>query len=141
MAVVQQRRVGRERAIQALFSLENASPADLDLGLERFWQSVEEPTSKGAMTFAEELIRGVISHREDLDASIQTQSDNWKVERMAKVDRNVLRLGAFELLHTETPGRVVINEAIEVARTFGAESSPAFVNGILDKLARASGRI
>jgi len=141
MPGAQQRHLGRQRAIQALFSLENAAPADLDQGLLRFWGSVEDPTSEVATSFAEELVRGVIGKRSEIDEAIQAQSENWKVERMARVDRNVLRLGTFELLFTETPGRVVINEAIEVARTFGAEGSPAFVNGILDKVARVAGRL
>ncbi|WP_050727480.1 transcription antitermination factor NusB [Vulgatibacter incomptus] len=138
---MQQRHVGRERAVQALFSLENATPAELPQGLAHFWATVDEPTSAAASSFAEELIRGVIENRASLDAAIQAQSESWRVERMAKVDRNVLRLGAFELLHTDTPGRVVINEAVEIARTFGAEGSPAFVNGILDKVARVAGRL
>lgn len=141
MPAPQQRHVGRQRAIQALFSLEAASPADLDQGLAHFWASMDEKTSEGARAFAEELVRGVVSRREELDDAIQAQSENWKVERMARVDRNVLRLGALELLHSDTPGRVVLNEAVELARTFGAEGSPAFVNGVLDKLAKAAGRI
>jgi len=135
------RHVGRQRAVQALFSLENASPAELDQGLEHFWASVEEETPRGAVDFAERLVRGVIAHRDELDEAVQEQSENWRMERMARVDRNVLRLGAWELLHTDTPARVVINEAVEVARTFGGENSPAFVNGILDKLARAHGKL
>lgn len=141
MPAPQQRHIGRQRAIQALFSLEAANPDDLAQGLAHFWASMDEKTSPDAHSFAEELVRGVVSRREELDDAIQAQSENWRVERMARVDRNVLRLGALEILHTDTPGRVVINEAIELARTFGAEGSPAFVNGILDKLARAAGRI
>lgn len=135
------RHVGRQRAVQALFSLEEATVETLDRQLADFWASVEEETSRQARTFAEELVRGVVARREELDRALQEQSENWRVERMARVDRNVLRLGAFELLHTETPARVVINEAVEVARIFGGEGSPAFVNGILDKLARAHARL
>jgi len=137
----QQRHVGRERAVQALFSLEQTRPADVAQGLEHFWASIEDETGRFAKEFAEELVRGVSEHRDELDAAIQAQSENWRVERMARIDRNVLRVGAFELLHSDTPARVVINEAVEVARTFGGETSPAFVNGILDKLARAQGKL
>lgn len=137
----QQRHVGRERAVQALFSLEQTRPADVAQGLEHFWASIDDETGRFAKDFAEELVRGVAEHRDALDAAIQEQSENWRVERMARIDRNVLRVGAYELLHTDTPARVVINEAVEVARTFGGESSPAFVNGILDKLARAQGKL
>ncbi|WP_373049376.1 transcription antitermination factor NusB [Vulgatibacter sp.] len=137
----QQRHTGRERAVQALFSLENATPDDVGLGLEHFWASLDEETGAGARDFAEKLVRGVVVHRSELDDAIQAQSENWRLERMARVDRNVLRLGLYELLHTETPARVVINEAVEVARTFGGENSPSFVNGLLDKLARAHGKL
>lgn len=138
---VQIRHLGRERALQALFSLEMTAPADLDGALEHFWKTLDEETPRPARTFAAELVRGVITHRDGLDEAIQEHSENWKVERMARVDRNILRLGAWELTHTDTPARVVINEAVEIARTFGAESSSAFVNGILDKMARAAGKL
>ena len=141
MPAPQQRHVSRQRAIQALFSLETVAPDDLAQGLAHFWASMDEKTSDGAKAFAEELVRGVVERRDELDDAIQAQSENWKVERMARVDRNVLRLGALELLHSDTPGRVVIHEAVELAKTFGAEGSPAFVNGILDKLAKAAGRV
>jgi len=136
-----QRHVGRQRAVQALFALEEATPEAIDRGLQDFWASVEEKTSPQARAFAEELVRGVIAHRAELDAAVQAESQNWRLERMARVDRNVLRVAAWELLHTGTPARVVINEAVEVARTFGGENSPAFVNGILDRLARTHGRL
>ncbi len=137
----QQRHIGRQRAVQALFSLEQSRPTDVGPALEHFWASIEEDTAPPAKTFAEQLVRGVSQHRDALDDAIQAQSENWRVERMARIDRNVLRMGAYELLHTDTPARVVINEAVEVARTFGGENSPAFVNGILDKLARANGKL
>lgn len=92
---------------------------------------------EGARAFAKELVCGVARWRSSLDARIAEQSRNWRVERMAAVDRNVLRLAAFELLHTDTPSSVVIDEAVELARDFGAEPSPAFVNGVLDAVARA----
>ena len=75
-----------------------------------------------------------------LDARIEAVAANWTLGRMAPTDRNVLRLGAFELLYTETPHRVVIDEAIELARLFGTANSPQFVNGILDKLVPAEKR-
>ncbi|NLF73574.1 MAG: transcription antitermination factor NusB [Candidatus Anammoximicrobium sp.] len=89
-----------------------------------------------AMDFALSLLDGVREHREELDQVLSGKADNWSVERMAVVDRNILRLGAYEILYTKTPGRVVINEAIELAKQFGAQQSPAFVNGILDRLLR-----
>jgi len=91
---------------------------------------------EGARAFASELALGVASHREELDACIAAHARNWRVDRMAAVDRNVLRLATYELLHTDAPASVVIDEAIELARDFGSERSPAFVNGVLDAIAR-----
>ncbi len=84
--------------------------------------------------FSWRLFVGVMECRAALDAAIETVAENWTLSRMAPTDRNVLRLGAFELLHSDTPHRVVIDEAIELARKFGNAQSPQFVNGILDQL-------
>lgn len=93
--------------------------------------------SDDARRYAEALVRGVHEHREALDAAIQEVSRNWRVHRMALVDRNILRLGAFELLHRQdVPRRVAINEAIELAKRYGAAEARAFVNGVLDRLKR-----
>jgi N utilization substance protein B len=81
------------------------------------------------------LYDGVCAHLADLDRQLGAAAQNWRLSRMAAVDRNVLRLGAYELLHTpQTPPKVVLDEAIELARRFGAADSPAFVNGVLDRL-------
>jgi transcription antitermination protein NusB len=85
-------------------------------------------------SFAWSLFAGVRENRASLDARISTAAENWTMARMAATDRNALRLGAFELLLTDTPHRVVIDETIELARRFGTAQSPQFVNGILDKL-------
>lgn len=84
--------------------------------------------------FADGLIVGVRENREALDAKLSKIADNWRLSRMAATDRNVLRLGAYELLHTDTPPPVVINEAIELARRYGSDQSAQFVNGVLDRL-------
>lgn len=84
--------------------------------------------------FARQLINGVRRNRVELDAILARTADNWSVARMAATDRNVLRIGAFEILYSDTPERVAINEALELAKRFGAKQSPQFVNGILDKL-------
>lgn len=83
--------------------------------------------------FARSLISGVRRNRRELDALLAQTADNWSLERMACTDRNLLRLGAYEILYTETPGRVAINEAVELAKRFGTAHSPQFVNGILDR--------
>ena len=73
-------------------------------------------------------------HRQELDALLEQTAANWSLKRMAATDRNVLRLGAYELLHSDTPGRVAIDEAVELAKRFGSAQSSQFVNGILDKM-------
>jgi transcription antitermination protein NusB len=126
----------RERAVQALYQIDVAA-TDLDEALSRFWKSFE-PVEREVMQVAEELVRGVARHRRELDAAIEAVSQNWRLDRMARVDRNVLRLAAFELLHRDNvPVKVAINEAIELGKKFGSESSGAFINGILDRVAGA----
>jgi N utilization substance protein B len=123
----------RERALQALYQIDVAAE-DLDEALSRFWRSFE-PVEREVMGVAETLVRGVAEHRRDIDEAIERVSTNWRLDRMAKVDRNVLRLATYELLRTNVPVKVVINEAIELGKKFGSESSGAFVNGVLDKIA------
>jgi N utilization substance protein B len=91
---------------------------------------------KVAMEFARRLVAGVASRASELDELVGQHARNWRVERMAAVDRNVLRLGAFELRETDTPVPVVIDEAVDLARRFGSDTSPSFVNGVLDAIAR-----
>lgn len=86
--------------------------------------------------FAIGLIAGVRRHRAELDALLTARAAHWSLRRMAATDRNVLRLGAYEILFTDTPERVVINEAVELARRFGTRQSGLFVNGLLDRVAR-----
>ena len=88
--------------------------------------------------FADGLIVGVRENRDELDEKLSKIADNWRLSRMAATDRNVLRLGAYELLHTDTPPPVVINEAIELARRYGSDQSAQFVNGVLDRLLKRS---
>ena len=91
------------------------------------------------MAFARELVAGVRQHREEVDALLEQTAANWSLKRMAATDRNVLRLGAYELLHCDTPGRVAIDEAVELAKRFGSAQSAPFVNGILDKVMHDTG--
>jgi transcription antitermination protein NusB len=124
----------RERAVQALYQLDVAA-SDLDEALVRFWRSFE-PVEREVREMAEELVRGVAAHRREIDEAIEGASVNWRLDRMARVDRNVLRLAVHELLHRpDVPVKVVINEAIELGKKYGAEGSGAFVNGVLDQVA------
>src|SRR5512136_2012703 len=124
----------RERAMQALYQIDVAA-TDLDEALARFWRSFE-PVEREVRETAEEMVRGVAGHRHEIDASIEDVSTNWRLDRMAKVDRNVLRLAVFELRwRSDVPVKVCINEAIELGKKYGSESSAAFVNGVLDRVA------
>jgi transcription antitermination protein NusB len=123
----------RERALQALYQIDVAAEG-IDDALGRFWKSFE-PVEREVMTLAEALVRGVAKRRRPIDETIERVSVNWRLDRMAKVDRNVLRLAVYELLETDVPVKVVINEAIELGKKYGSESSGAFVNGLLDKVA------
>lgn len=125
----------RERAVQALYQIDVAA-TDLDEALARFWKSFE-PVEREVMDLAEGMVRGVALHRREIDDAIESVSAHWRLDRMAKVDRNVLRLAVFELRHGDTPVKVAINEAIELGKKFGSESSGAFINGVLDKIAGA----
>ncbi|MFL5301173.1 MAG: transcription antitermination factor NusB [Anaeromyxobacteraceae bacterium] len=126
----------RERAVHALYQIDVAA-TDLDEALSRFWKSFE-PVEREVMDDAEALVRGVARYRREVDDAIEAVSQNWRLDRMPKVDRNVLRLAAYELLHRrDVPPKVVINEAIELGKKFGSESSGAFINGLLDKIAGA----
>ena len=84
--------------------------------------------------FAERLLAGVRIHLQQVDQELEETAKNWKLSRMAATDRNVLRLGAYEILFSETPDRVAINEAIELAKRYGTNNSSQFVNGVLDRL-------
>jgi len=138
------RRRSRQVALQVLYALDVAEHARLERSpsvedaFERIAENFELP--EGARAFGQELVSGIVLHRAELDALLSEHATNWRISRMATVDRNILRIGAFELAHTETPTRVVLDEAIELARRFGDEPSPAFVNGVLDAVARAVGR-
>ena len=85
------------------------------------------------VALARALVSGVRRNRHELDQMLAERADNWSLQRMAVTDRNILRMGAFEILYCETPNRVVINEAVELAKRFGAKQSAQFVNGVLDR--------
>src|SRR5512143_3166118 len=126
----------RERAVQALYQIDVAA-TDLDEALSRFWRSFE-PVEREVMDMAEVLVRGVAEHRRTIDGAIEAVSTHWRLDRMARVDRNVLRLAVHAMPHRpEVPVKVIINEAIELGKKFGSESSGAFINGVLDKIAQS----
>ncbi len=122
----------REVALQLLFQRDLNRRIDRDV-LERFVR--ERLRDQTLVPFCLALYDGVTAQREDIDRRLAETAENWRLARMPAVDRNVLRLGAYELMHTpETPPNVALNESIELARRYGSADSPAFVNGVLDRL-------
>ena len=127
---------GREMAFKALFQW-SFKMATVEQVLEKI-----SPTTKGreeAVEFARLLMSGCAEHLEAVDAAIKSHSKNWDLERLGGCDRAALRLGTYELLFTETPAEVSINEAVELAKRYGDETSPKFVNGILDEIRKSKG--
>lgn len=129
------RRQSRELALQVLFQIEFApqiSNADL---MEVLGASMEPEIVK----FADDLIHGVLTQKTAIDAKIQTASSHWKLERMATIDRNILRVAVYEIRFAPNPLKenIAINEAVEIAKKFGTTESASFVNGLLDQIAKA----
>jgi N utilization substance protein B len=132
------RHQARERALQVLFQYDiHGKPG---LWLEEFWK--QYPVSEEGKAFADRLVDGVLTHKQELDTLIGSYATNWKVSRMPIVDRNILRAGLYELLWIpEVPARVTLNEAIELAKSFGDEEASKFVNGILDHVLNSDQRL
>ena len=151
------RREARERAVQFLFQYDLNKPDNLDEAVDLFWDTQRaaaiaedkaaaswgEKTEPSAPSdndaevrrFADPLIRGAVEHRDEADDLIRKFAKNWDIKRMAAVDRNVLRLAIYEMLHRDDiPPVVSINEAVDIAKRFSTRDSGKFVNGILDKV-------
>ena len=130
------RREARELALQALYQLDVAGEGDPAVAL--FWSHFD--AEGDVQAFARELVDGVAAHRERIDALIAASAEHWRLPRLSRVDLSLLRLATFELLgRADIPASVTIDEAIEIARRFGSEDSPAFVNGVLDHIAQVLG--
>lgn len=135
------RHLAREIAFQVLYRYDHAVPSALPSGsaleedVERHFNHFQVEAASRA--FARVLVLGVLGQKTDLDAKIQAVTPNWRMERMGSVDRNILRMGAYELLYIpNTPRAVVLDEAIEIAKRFGNADSPKFVNGVLDAMGK-----
>jgi N utilization substance protein B len=128
---------GRAYALQVLYGLdlnERPSPAD---ETEIIWRSFDLAIEPASIEFARELVCAARDSLEEIDRTIADVSRNWRLDRMSRVDRNILRLATVELRDSpEVPVKVVINEAVELAKRFGAQEAPAFVNGLLDRIAQ-----
>ena len=127
------RRKAREYALQMLFQWDITHDA-IDEIAATFFENQEED-SEAISDFARQLVKGTVEHVEQIDELIRRHAEHWRLDRMATVDRNLLRLAVQEFLYEkETPKTVVINEAIEIARRFSALESPQFINGVLDSI-------
>jgi len=124
----------REAALQILYQVD-ITKSDAKACFEDFWNSREESVDGPVKDFAEELVFGVFDNRDEIDKSISEAAENWQLNRMAVVDRNILRITTYELMfRQDIPPKVSINEAIEIAKKYGDPDSSKFVNGILDKI-------
>ncbi len=130
---------GRARALQLLYAWESDGRTSAEAILLRLDRMLG--TEPIARRMAGELFRGVASEKEQLDGEIAPAARHWRLDRLALIDRNILRIGAFELVHQRVPPRVAIDEALWLSHRFGGPESPAFVNGVLDHVARAMGRL
>jgi transcription antitermination protein NusB len=127
------RRKSRQAALQALFLTEMNPDRPYEQSLEIFLENF--PVKGKSQPFFSRLVQGVNGHKPEIDQLIQTHSENWRLERMSRVDCTILRLAVFELLFCpDVPPRVAINEAIDLGKQFGSDESGAFINGILDSV-------
>ena len=128
------RRKARECALQMLFAADIVKSAGL-FSIDEYWSELGDTEfDEKTRTFANGLVRGTLENSEAIDEKIRTRAEHWRIERMAIVDRNVLRLAVYEFLFEDTPHTVVINEALEIARRFSTFEATQFINGILDAI-------
>ena|SRR5688572_26032815 len=126
------RRKAREYALQILYALDLNPDATSDF-LKVFWEMNE--TREEISDYASHLVHGTLAQQEKIDGLISAHSSHWKLDRMAATDRNILRIGTYELLEEQSvPPKAVINEAIEIAKKFGSTDSATFINGVLDSI-------
>ncbi len=128
---MERRRESRQVVLQLLFQSDSNPDSTAYTAREML---EEELKHSDAREFAWQLYTGTLSVRDEIDEQLQSVADNWRVSRMALTDRNVLRMGAYEMTRMGTPAAIVLDECIEIAKAYGSEKSAEFVNGILDKL-------
>ncbi len=126
------RRKARESALQILFELEFDN-TQLEKTLNQYWGT--KRASEAVKEYSSWLVKGIVSHQEEIDSLIQSSSEHWRISRMALVDRNILRIAVFEFLHEENVvPAIIINEAIEIAKKYSSDEAADFVNGVLDAI-------
>jgi len=132
------RRKARIKALQALFEIDSVGH-DVAEVLGR--ETEDEPLEEESAIFMKELVEGVLGNKEEIDHVIKTYAPAWPVAQMALIDRNVLRLAIFEILfNNKVPVKVVINEAVDLAKAFGGDNTPKFINGVLGTVSAQSGK-
>ncbi len=125
--------------MQILYQIEIAEQ-DPDIGIKLFLNNF--PVKEDVTDYAVKLVRGVHEHLADIDSTIESFSKHWKLGRMTSIDRNILRLAAYELLYAgDVPSKVCINESLEIAKKFSSHDSSSFINGILDAIAKSIGKV
>jgi len=129
------RRKSRQRALQILF-LWDARRQPVDDVMDAYYGTLYSEERPERDPFVDELVRGTVSHMDEVDALISRHAEHWRMERMPAVDRNILRLAVYEMVHGGTPAAVAIDEALELARRFSHEESVQFLNGVLDAVHR-----
>jgi|MudIll2142460700_1097286.scaffolds.fasta_scaffold328790_2 N utilization substance protein B len=133
------RRKARELALQMLFQYEFTGHRSDFRAIEDLDPAKKE--HKEIKQFSEELVNGTLTHLEEIDSRIQKAAEHWKLERMASVDRNIMRFAVYEILYrNDIPAAVTINESLEIAKKFSTLEAASFINGLLDKIARESGK-
>ena len=127
------RRKSRELALQCLYELDLHGDSQAEPRFGDFW--ARHPADEEVRAFTEEIVRGTREHQHKIDEQIRQFTEHWSLERMAVVDRNILRQGIFELLwENDVPPKVAINEALEVAKKYSTQESSRFINGVLDRI-------
>jgi len=133
------RRKARELAVQLLYQME-VNPVELEAALELFWRNLS--ASAATKEFVNRIVEGVHEKREEIDTLLAKHSEHWRLDRMDRVDKSILRMAIFEIMFCDDiPVKVTMNEAVDLGKKFGAEESGAFINGILDKISKVEGRI
>lgn len=146
------RRKAREAVLQALYQCDAQDcwlPSTAEIFFSHFCvpylstgdiTDIDRQNAKNNLQFAKNLVRGILKDLDILDSAISNSSSRWHIDRMSRVDRNILRIGVYEIInHTkDVPLNVILNEAIEIAKRYGADESPTFINGILDNVARST---
>jgi N utilization substance protein B len=133
------RRKAREIALQMLYQME-VNPGELEAALELFWKGLS--ASQQVKEFVNRIVEGVHVRQEEIDQLLAKHSEHWRLDRMDRVDKSILRMGVFEIMFCEDiPVKVAMNEAVDLGKKFGAAESGSFINGILDKISKVEGRI